>query len=599
MLYSRLPSLDTSQSQHRYRGDGNQSSNTITLAASQDTTPPLPNCPYPGPYSASILDERVADFKASLQQSVFDLKFKAGSEQWKGDVKDRAGNLSIEPCLQSHMSQWPSTGSRSDLTQDVYRRQNSQLPPLNEPPGLVPTRDSPSTTSTSKLTVDSAHTPESESASVSSEQKQLRLLPMQNILNPTGAIDRQSNQRSSSDESPSNSTPRFSPGASQYGHETSRLPPIVSQVPEHTYDRKSSVPGRPSILAPISGTIGLPAATIDARASPFLPPGGQSYSQGSGGPPHAEGTAGSASSALANNLPAPNATHALERGFVATVNAPPSSRRGSPSNSYSSFSQMSPSMHYAMAQQQGGQYYQNDGMSLGRGSTSQQRSLGSEGSYSPTPSSMSQGAYQLMTLDTDQGPIQVPVDVQAASKMADEKRKRNAGASARFRERRKQKEREASQTIAKLEHQNRETIEEKEYYRQERDYFRGLVYGSSVQSQVGPRPPSPRTRKVPQGGVTNGAMVDAQWDGPEARDPDGRNTRRKTSAYPAPYDLPRPTYPVASRSPRAASVHFSHPNRDMRAPTLSTRPSLPQLPRGGPYDPSVPPTYDRAWRADR
>ncbi len=88
--------------------------------------------------------------------------------------------------------------------------------------------------------------------------------------------------------------------------------------------------------------------------------------------------------------------------------------------------------------------------------------LASEGSFEPATSTVGP-SYQLMTFDTDQGPIQVLVDVQAASKMADEKRKRNAGASARFRQRRKENEREASQMIAKLEQQMKEANEDRDF----------------------------------------------------------------------------------------------------------------------------------------
>jgi 3-phosphoglycerate kinase len=75
-------------------------------------------------------------------------------------------------------------------------------------------------------------------------------------------------------------------------------------------------------------------------------------------------------------------------------------------------------------------------------------------------------SYQLMTFDTDQGPIQVPVDVQAASKMADETQAqcRSLRAIPTTAERR----REASQTIAKLEQQIRESNEERDFYRHER-----------------------------------------------------------------------------------------------------------------------------------
>ncbi len=49
-----------------------------------------------------------------------------------------------------------------------------------------------------------------------------------------------------------------------------------------------------------------------------------------------------------------------------------------------------------------------------------------------------EGQYRIITLETENGPLQVPVDVQAVSKVADEKRKGNATASHRFRQRRKE-----------------------------------------------------------------------------------------------------------------------------------------------------------------
>ena len=93
----------------------------------------------------------------------------------------------------------------------------------------------------------------------------------------------------------------------------------------------------------------------------------------------------------------------------------------------------------------------------------------------PISSSGGQNVYQMMTLETTSGPVQLPVDVQAASRVADEKKKRNAGASARFRQRRKEKEKEASTTIAKLEQQVRELSEEAAFYRRERDIFKKVL----------------------------------------------------------------------------------------------------------------------------
>lgn len=90
--------------------------------------------------------------------------------------------------------------------------------------------------------------------------------------------------------------------------------------------------------------------------------------------------------------------------------------------------------------------------------------------------------------DTDQSLTLIPVDVQAASKMADEKRKQNADASARSRQRRKKKEREASQTFSRLQ----EIAEERDFYRGERDFLRDFIARRMGQAQVPPRPSYPR-----------------------------------------------------------------------------------------------------------
>ncbi|MCJ1456661.1 hypothetical protein MMC28_007023 [Mycoblastus sanguinarius] len=71
----------------------------------------------------------------------------------------------------------------------------------------------------------------------------------------------------------------------------------------------------------------------------------------------------------------------------------------------------------------------------------------------PTPGASGQSQYQMMTVEAENGPVEVPINVQAASKVADEKRKRNATASYRFRQRRKERESETSQNISKLEDQ--------------------------------------------------------------------------------------------------------------------------------------------------
>lgn len=150
-----------------------------------------------------------------------------------------------------------------------------------------------------------------------------------------------------------------------------------------------------------------------------------------------------------------------------------------------------------------------------------------------------QSSIQIMTIKSQQGHhVQIPVDVQAASKVADEKRKRNAGASARFRARRKEKEREASMSIARLEQQLRDALEDRDFYRGERDYFQHVVYQQPGAERHYQRPTSPRLRRpsvAPSntassntGGGSAGSPYSAYED--DEIEPD-RNVRRRTSTY--------------------------------------------------------------------
>ena len=78
-----------------------------------------------------------------------------------------------------------------------------------------------------------------------------------------------------------------------------------------------------------------------------------------------------------------------------------------------------------------------------------------------TSNTAMQSQYPIMVLELQRGPIQVLVDVQAASKIADEKRRSNIAASQRFRRRqKKKKQREISENIAKLEAKIRKTEKE-------------------------------------------------------------------------------------------------------------------------------------------
>jgi hypothetical protein len=86
--------------------------------------------------------------------------------------------------------------------------------------------------------------------------------------------------------------------------------------------------------------------------------------------------------------------------------------------------------------------------------------------------------------------------MQAASRMAGEKRKRNMAASARFRARRKEKELEASTKIAILESQLRDAAEEIEWYKKERWELLTALQAFPGADRYLTREKSPRTRRL-------------------------------------------------------------------------------------------------------
>jgi hypothetical protein len=99
-----------------------------------------------------------------------------------------------------------------------------------------------------------------------------------------------------------------------------------------------------------------------------------------------------------------------------------------------------------------------------------------------------QSGIRLMTIKSQQGRnIQIPVDVQAASKVANEKRRRNAGASARFRVRRKEKGREASMVNSRLKQKLRDTKHDAGFNRVERARYRGISLRSDILGKHSPR----------------------------------------------------------------------------------------------------------------
>jgi len=169
----------------------------------------------------------------------------------------------------------------------------------------------------------------------------------------------------------------------------------------------------------------------------------------------------------------------------------PASQGNSPCTQYSSYSRISQteSVLAPLVVSTGQPQYYSSNPSSGPTSTMPRMPLGTKAFEMPTSSAAAQRQYRMMVLETAQGPIQVPVDVQAASKVQNEKRKRNATASHNFRQRRKKKERETSEKIATFEARLRDAVEEKNHYLQERNYFQDVVLRHRL--PMASRPPSP------------------------------------------------------------------------------------------------------------
>lgn len=446
---------------------------------------------------------------------------------------------------------------------------------------------------------------------------------MQNLLNPSGQnASTETGRRRSADHfniAPTTGamTPQLPPSFSSQSPSNKSLPSITPP-PNGTYPSLVGQPPRgvltprtPSLYSTHPVTTGVPSATIDATKSPFIgsrdpanivTPPGHNLPAVPQGPLLSEATYGVP--LVSNQSPRgrrPSAgalqlqTLHERRVSAGGLSQPPGSQSNSPSTSYSSYSRFSntpPAPHAVVATSQPSSFFAPHN---GKGSTGSMASREPKEAFGPVASSMGHGAMQLMTLDTEQGPIQVPVDVTAASKVADEKRKRNATASHRFRQRRKEKERETSNNIAKLEHQIHELAKERDYYRLERDYFRNVAVSELGQIRLPPRPPSPRQSRLAQQTGDNGVPREGQWQGQEEHSNHGRNTRRRTSSYtPATGVVP----PVNAGLPQLQRYESltSNPSETLEqrpAPGVRNPVPGPQTVKNGAFDPAVHGDYSR------
>ncbi|KAF2009292.1 hypothetical protein BU24DRAFT_358634 [Aaosphaeria arxii CBS 175.79] len=475
----------------------------------------------------------------------------------------------------------------------------------------------------------------------SSERRPGNPLGVRSILNPEAEMlehrKRASSQMGSPspiETQPSTSLPSISRPTSvdsiQEDMPSSRaFPPPPPKLPHrHMLSPRSPTLHRTQSL----GTLKPPTGTIDAHQSPFL--GGAPLSSHPALPTPPVG-------ARATYFPTVPAAPTPPPGGMRNGNEPrrpslsfPQSGSASPIANYSPYSQPA---SVASSQHEGPSPHHSyhGGGGLGSASNGQSYeyspSIAMETERSLIPMAPSgQSTIQMMTIKSQQGHhVQIPVDVQAASKVADEKRKRNAGASARFRARRKEKEREASQSIHRLEHQLREAAEDVDFYRTERDYFKSIVLQQPGAERHYARQPSPRLRRLSVApsntpSSTRGGSVDS-FSGPEEYDDpreSERNVRRRTSSYhpiPGPHHSqglqglsgppappPPPQHMAPHAPPHAPSQSHLNGSLSMQGPSSQsysvTAASFPPInhqshgqqsarpPSGSPYDPRDHPT---------
>ena len=546
---------------------------TAVLAASELITRPAhtPEFHYPGPLSHSEIDKHIPGFIASLEESKARnnetcFRQRAGNSYRCNGAQDLRHTLDEGFMSQGTSRTRPSSSSLHDSKpRSLAPLQARTLPPLQNAIQTPASHDAFQRTNTQP----DVSLRSSPPGSTPPDQRSSRPIGVQNLLNPagndlSGSQTRQGNaghfvspptpssmgptSRGATPSLPMASGPTRSPIEGSLPNIT---PPLVTAYPAV---RRSMTPRSPTTWPQNAITTGVPSGSIDARQSPFIVPRDQITSSNAPALPSLSDT-GAAHPLqprpfTSSRPPAPPSPHRrgsgqehpyqpwqnyARSGGVGSESygsVAKSQRSDSPESQYSSYSHATApaSMPPTAAPGQPQSFFSNPFANSRPASTMSQSAMGGNAKTfdMPASSTTAQSQYQMMTLETPQGPVQVPVDVQAASKVADEKRKRNATASHRFRQRRKEKERETSDSIAKLEAQIRDMAEEKEHYQRERDYFHEMTMRHRI--PVAPRPPSPRRRRH----ASLGGSVVSHYQENEGNGRSGRQTRRRTSAYAPP-----------------------------------------------------------------
>ncbi|KAK4634645.1 hypothetical protein CLAFUW4_02035 [Fulvia fulva] len=376
-----------------------------------------------------------------------------------------------------------------------------------------------------------------------------RLAGLSSMLNPAEPEESsQARRRKASHlDSPSSSSARLPPLATSDPsfHPSRATPTPTSMNLPGSYGerppRRILTPRSPSLQRAASlNQLNAPtSATYSAQQAPCaVSPRSRAYAiePGTSGVPPLPTPPAGARTSYASSAPTPPVPASRRTSIGGARGQRLVSESTSPISSYSGHSQQGPGSPNALSSSTSmptlSAAYSANHESSSSGGHERQRPFGV-----PISSSGGQNVYQMMTLETTSGTVQLPVDVQAASRVADEKRRRNAGASARFRQRRKEKEKEASTMISRLEQQMKEMAEDADFYKRERDYLAGVVLQSPGGDRHFPRPPSPRHRRSSSlaGYSASGSTGYAAAHEQGGRSPDdGRNVRRRTSTVSLP-----------------------------------------------------------------
>ncbi|KAL9129592.1 MAG: hypothetical protein Q9217_001980 [Psora testacea] len=597
---------------------------TAALAAFQVITQLAQQPSYPGPLSIPDIERSLPDLVQSYQRNC---RHQPQQQHWSDQAsfssksdshrchesRDNRQAPDFTPMSHEPNKTRPSSKSlRDGRPSGAPTIQSRPLPPIQPNEGAA-AQDVPQR-------AQSAHNvsmrPTPPPSSTPPEQRLSRPIGVENLLNPTAGDNIMPGGRRHNRES--TDSPRTVPMAAMSRPATPSVPPssmrkhssgditLPSITPPlmNSYPQpiaRSMTPRSPTSYGPAPITTKLPTATIDAQQSPFVLLQDQTSVLMGGRPPlPSEMATGSnmLSAAYKSSAPPPPASPRLRRisqsgpspptyprmqalldrpGNMAVL-AHPTSRCSSPTL-HQPRNSSPPALHQVGSTGQPRSFFSAPFASTGPASTIPQLAFDKKAFDTPASGPSGQSQYQMMTLETEQGPIQVPVDVQAASKVADEKRKRNATASHRFRQRRKEKEQETSNNIAKLEAQVREITEEKEHYQRERDFLQDVVLRNRI--PIPPRPASPRRRRHASLGGPPYQDLD-----PAARN-EGRNTRRRTSAYVPPQGPPQhtveppPPIPPFERMSAMPPEHIQGLQQRLRPPGTFH-------PNASAFDPSTP-----------